>query len=58
MNPTELFVWRIASSVILQVPSAAVDGEYNFLLNPKHPDMSKITQGAILPYRFDSRLLK
>jgi RES domain-containing protein len=47
-----------ASSVILQVPSAAVDGEYNFLLNPKHPDMSKITQGAITPYQFDSRLVK
>ena len=29
---------RSGSSVALQVPSAIVPGEFNFILNPKHPD--------------------
>jgi RES domain-containing protein len=29
---------RSCSSVTLQVPSAIVPGEFNFILNPKHPD--------------------
>lgn len=47
-----------ASSLILQVPSAAVAGEYNYLLNPIHPDMNKVGLGPITAYQFDPRVLK
>lgn len=47
-----------ASSLILQVPSAAVVGEYNYLYNPEHPDADKASYGSIAAYSFDPRLLK
>lgn len=46
------------SSLILQVPSAAVLGEYNFLLNPLHPDRRLLSVGSISPFGFDPRLQK
>lgn len=46
------------SSLILQVPSAAVPGEYNYLFNPSHQDADKATFGPITPFTYDSRLLK
>jgi RES domain-containing protein len=45
------------SSAILQVPSAIIPAECNFLLNPKHPDFHKITWSSPIPFTFDSRLL-
>jgi len=45
-------------SLILQVPSAVVVGEYNYLFNPLHPENDKASFGAITPFDFDSRLLK
>lgn len=44
--------------LIVQVPSALVDGEYNYLLNPKHPDFSKIKILEVLPFNFNERLFK
>jgi RES domain-containing protein len=46
------------SSLILQVPSAAVPGEYNYLFNPIHPDVSKATYSEITPFNYDPRVLK
>lgn len=46
------------SSLILQVPSAAVPGEYNYLFNPLHPDARTVTFSAITPFNFDPRLVK
>jgi len=46
------------ASLILQVPSAAVVGEYNYLFNPEHPDADKAIYGVITPYGFDPRILK
>jgi RES domain-containing protein len=43
-------------SAVLQVPSAVVPGESNFLLNVSHPDFVKIKIGQPLTYRFDRRL--
>ena len=43
-------------SVALQVPSSVVLGEFNYLLNPDHPDFSKIEIGAFEPFEFDSRI--
>lgn len=45
------------SSIALRVPSALSPVEYNFLLNPEHPDLYRIVQRAeVIPFRFDSRL--
>ncbi len=33
-------------SVVLKVPSVVVPEEYNYLLNPTHPDFEKITSGS------------
>ncbi|MET4160964.1 MAG: RES family NAD+ phosphorylase [Marinobacterium sp.] len=43
-------------SLVMQVPSAAIHGEYNYLLNPAHPDISKIRVGAITQFDYDPRL--
>jgi RES domain-containing protein len=46
------------SSLVLQVPSAAVAGETNFLVNPQHPDFIKLSYSEIMPFSFNLRLLK
>lgn len=45
-------------SAVLQVPSAIIPTESNFLLNPEHPDFSKVTIGAAQPFTFDPRLFE
>jgi RES domain-containing protein len=45
------------ASVVLQVPSAVVDTERNFLINPAHPDFSKLRVGSAKLYIFDDRLV-
>lgn len=47
---------RAARTAILEVPSAVVPSENNFLLNPAHPDFQRITQGKPAPANFDVRL--
>jgi RES domain-containing protein len=44
--------------LVLQVPSATVAGDINYLINPRHPDFSKIKIKAIEPFVFDVRLFK
>jgi len=48
---------RQQSSVVLRVPSVIVPQEYNYLLNPQHPDFPAIKLGAPQHFPFDSRLL-
>ena len=43
-------------SCVLAVPSAVVPSELNFLVNPLHPDFSKIKIGKPEPLETDSRL--
>ena len=43
-------------TVVLQVPSAVVPGEHNFLLNPRHPDFGRLVLGDPEPFEFDQRL--
>lgn len=47
---------RQASHLVMQVPSAVVQGDYNYLLNPRHPLMEKITLHAVEHFQFDGRL--
>jgi RES domain-containing protein len=50
--------WALsANSAVLQVPSALVAGEKNFLLNPRHPDFSRLRLGRPQPFDFDPRLV-
>ncbi len=45
-------------SVVLAVPSAVVEGDRIFLLNPAHPDFAQVTIGDAEPFAFDERVLK
>jgi RES domain-containing protein len=45
-------------SVIIEVPSAIVTAEKNFLINPAHPDFSKLKIGNPTKLEFDPRLIK
>ncbi len=45
-------------SAVLRVPSAVIQNEYNFVINPKHPDFSKITTGDARPFSLDHRVWK
>ena len=44
------------SSAVLEVPSAVTENEVNYLLNPAHPDFAKISIGAVVEFKPDSRL--
>ena len=41
---------------VMKVPSAVVQGEYNYLLNPAHKDFKKIKVKLIEAFEFDERL--
>lgn len=41
------------SSAILRLPSVIVPSEWNYLLNPTHPDFAKIKIGPKQPITFD-----
>ncbi len=43
-------------ALILKVPSAVVDEEYNFLFNPTHSDFKKLKIIFINNFHFDKRL--
>jgi RES domain-containing protein len=47
-----------ARTAVLIVPSAVVEREHNVLLNPEHPDFSKITSNGPSPFLFDARMKK
>ncbi len=43
-------------TAVLRVPSIAVNGlESNYLLNPAHPQFSRIARQATVPFPFDER---
>jgi len=47
-----------AKSAVLRVPSAIVVGEFNYLLNPLHPDFSKLRTHGPERFSIDKRLVK
>lgn len=51
------FVFK-SKSLVLQVPSAVVQGDFNFLINPKHPEFYQITINNTERFSFDERLFK
>ena len=50
--------WAVSSaSVVLEVPSAVVVNESNYLITPDHPDFTSLVIDPPQPFAFDSRLL-
>ena len=47
---------KSSHGLILKIPSAIIDQENNFLINPKHPDISKVKIIATKDFKFDKRL--
>jgi RES domain-containing protein len=47
---------RSEKKPVLRVPSAVVEPEFNFLLNPRHTEFASIRIGKPLPFNFDPRL--
>lgn len=45
-------------SAVLRVPSAVIPAESNFLLNPLHPDASRIAVVGIASFEMDTRLVR
>lgn len=57
--PTKLLGTRWVrknETAVLVVPSAVIPNERNYLLNPKHPDFSRIKFRDPVPFVFDPRL--
>lgn len=46
------------TSAVLEVPSAVIDTDSNYLLNPTHPGFQTISVMDPQPFEFDLRLLK
>lgn len=47
-----------ARTPVLAVPSAIIPHEKNLILNPAHPEFSKVKISAPQPFAFDPRLIK
>lgn len=45
-------------SLVLKVPSSVIPDEYNYLINPLHPDFKKIKIGKATSFYFDERISK
>jgi RES domain-containing protein len=65
ISPSPLEIQRIGDdwarskdSVVLEVPSSIIPQESNYLLNPEHPDFSRIRIGEPERFTLDKRLLK
>ena len=46
------------NNLVLKVPSAIIDEEHNFLVNPEHQDFKKIKIKKSKPFTFDERLYR
>jgi RES domain-containing protein len=44
--------------LMMKVPSSVVPEEYNYLLNPWHPDITKVKIRKNHPFSFDDRLIQ
>jgi RES domain-containing protein len=46
-----------ARTPVLRVPSAVTRGEFNYVLNPRHPEFAQLRIGKAAPFTFDHRAL-
>jgi RES domain-containing protein len=45
-------------SVVLKVPSTVIREEFNYLINPKHPNFKKLSFGRPEKFIFDPRIIE
>ena len=45
-------------NLIMKVPSAIIEDEFNYLINPAHPEISKLKIISNEPFNFDKRIFK
>jgi RES domain-containing protein len=51
--------WALANdTLLLRVPSAVVEHEWNILINPSHPDMKHVSISQTERFSLDARLLR
>ncbi|MBO0936132.1 RES family NAD+ phosphorylase [Fibrella sp. HMF5335] len=46
---------REEAYLVMQVPSAVISGEFNYLLNPAHPLFDSVMVQSVEPFSFDRR---
>ena len=61
VNPSGVQAWGDVwfdeqISAVLEVPSAIIPTESNYLINPTHPQFGRIKTGDIQPHPFDARI--
>ena len=44
------------AALILAVPSAIIETEFNYLINPRHPDFARLKINPPKPFNFEGRL--
>ena len=49
---------RAGETLLLRVPSVVVDDEFNFLINPYHPQFKRLRPHPPQPFKLDRRLLE
>lgn len=49
---------RARKKCVLKVPSAVVKGDFNYLINPNHSEISKIKIKSVTKFPFDKRVFK
>lgn len=51
--------WALSNeTLLLRVPSAVVENEFNILINPQHPDMKRVSVSKVEKFTIDKRLLR
>ena len=43
---------------LLQIPSSVTSGDYNFLINPRHPEFNKVKIIETVKFPFDKRIFR
>lgn len=46
-----------ADCLLLKVPSAVVEGDFNWLIHPYHSEFKNVRISKVQPFRFDQRLI-
>ncbi len=49
---------RANNYLVLKVPSASVPGDFNYLINPRHPEFNNVKIKNVEPFVFDVRLFR
>lgn len=47
-----------AEHLVIKIPSVIISEEYNYIINPAHRDMKKVSVVDVSPFSFDTRLRK